>query len=132
MRPEEPNDLAIYAPLYAFVRTVPAGKVVTYGQAAAMTEGVTLTPRQVGSAMRVVPDDVPWQRVVGAGGHLPIGKRDPYLMQLQQRLLAGEGVTFLPGEAVQVDMTRCQWFPEGRETLQPGLFDVPADPAARD
>ena len=54
--------------VYAFVRTVPSGRVVTYGQVAEMVEGVALNPRQVGMIMFSAPEGVPWQRVVGAGG----------------------------------------------------------------
>ncbi|HZO91372.1 MAG TPA: MGMT family protein [Chthonomonadaceae bacterium] len=108
--------------VYAFVRSVPPGKVVTYGQVAGMVEGVSLTARQVGAAMHVAPKDVPWQRVVGAGGALPIAKRNPDLKKLQRRLLEQEGVRFLPGEEDRVDMARCQWRPQGQETEQGSLF----------
>ena len=117
------EDLEIYEPLYAFIRTVPPGKVVTYGQAAGMTEGVVLTARQVGAAMVVVPKDVPWQRVVGAGGTLPIGKRSPELKMLQRRLLEQEGATFLASDPDRVDMARCQWLPEDNDSPQGSLFD---------
>ena len=42
--------------VYAFVRTVPRGKVVTYGQVADMVEGVSLTARQVGQMTIQVQD----------------------------------------------------------------------------
>jgi methylated-DNA-protein-cysteine methyltransferase-like protein len=89
--------------VYAVVRAVPPGRVVTYGQVA----GVSITARQVGGIMNVSPPDVPWQRVVGAGGHLPIGKRSPGLKSRQQQLLESEGVEFLPNGCV--DMARFQW-----------------------
>ena|SRR5579862_8588614 len=93
--------------VYAFVRTVPSGMVVTYGQVADSVDGVSLTPREVGAIMNVSPPDVPWQRVVGAGGHLPIGKRSPHLKTRQRELLEAEGVTFLPNGCV--DMAAFQW-----------------------
>ena len=93
--------------VYEFVRTVPFGKVVTYGQVAGLIEGVSLTPRQVGGKMASAPPDVPWQRVVGAGGHLPIGKKATSLMIKQRQILVGEGVTFLPND--RIDMARHQW-----------------------
>jgi methylated-DNA-protein-cysteine methyltransferase-like protein len=96
--------------VYAFVRTIPAGKVVTYGQVAEMVEGVALTARQAGQIMNASPPDVPWQRVVGAGGHLPIGKRSPSLKNRQRELLENEGVAFLPNGCV--DMARHQWMAE--------------------
>jgi methylated-DNA-protein-cysteine methyltransferase-like protein len=105
--------------VYAFVRSVPPGKVVTYGQVAALVEGVSVTARQVGGILNVCPPGVPWQRVVGAGGHLPIGKRSPGLKSRQQELLESEGVAFLPNGCV--DMTRFQWMDEGSPQI--GLFD---------
>lgn len=104
--------------VYAFVRAVPRGAVVTYGQVAALVEGVSLTARQVGGIMNVSPPDVPWQRVVGAGGHLPIGKRSPGLKTRQQELLESEGVEFLPNGCV--DMAQFQWSVEA--TSPGGLF----------
>jgi methylated-DNA-protein-cysteine methyltransferase-like protein len=106
--------------VYAFVRTIPPGSVVTYGQVAALVAEVALTARQVGQIMNASPPDVPWQRVVGSGGHLPIGKRSPHLKIRQRQLLEAEGVAFLPDDCV--DMGRFQWQPEGEEGLG-GLFD---------
>lgn len=117
------DERDIYEPVYAFVRTVPSGKVVTYGQVADMVSGVSLTARQVGAAMFVAPKDVPWQRVVGAGGHLPIGKRSPEMKMLQRRLLEQEGVVFLPDAEDRVDMARCQWLPDGSGPAQGSLFE---------
>lgn len=93
--------------VFEFVRTVPPGRVVTYGQVAEMAEGVALTPRQVGGIMHTAPQDVPWQRVVGAGGRLPIGKLSVELSQRQRRLLEQEGVKF--GENDLIDMARHNW-----------------------
>lgn len=101
--------------VYAVVRTVPAGKVVTYGQVAEFVEGVSMSAREVGAAMNVSPRDVPWQRVVGAGGHLPIGKRNPTLATEQRRRLEMEGVVFLPNGCV--DMARFQWRPDGSDEV---------------
>ncbi len=116
------EDLEIYEPVYAFVRTVPSGKVVTYGQVAGMVEGVSLTARQVGTAMRFAPKDVPWQRVVGAGGMLPIAKRSPEMKSRQRELLEREGVIFLPGVNERIEMRKYQWMPEPDE--QASLFET--------
>lgn len=93
--------------VYQFVRSIPPGKVVTYGQAADLISEIALTARQVGSAMRWAPSDVPWHRVVGAGGHLPVGKRDPEMKLLQIRLLKQEGVRFIGSSLDRVDMEFC-------------------------
>jgi alkylated DNA nucleotide flippase Atl1 len=75
-----------------------------------MVEGVSLTARQVGQIMSAAPEGVPWQRVVGAGGHLPIGKRSPLMKTEQQRLLEMEGVAFHKDHCV--DMAAAQWLAE--------------------
>lgn len=106
--------------VYVFVRSVPNGKVVTYGQVAALVDGVSLSPREVGGIMNICPPDVPWQRVVGAGGKLPIGKKSPGLKTRQQDLLESEGVVFLPNGCI--DMARSQWIPDS-SISSGGLFD---------
>lgn len=93
--------------VYQFVRLIPPGKVVTYGQAADLITRANLTARQVGSAMRWAPADVPWHRVVGAGGRLPVGKRDPQIKMLQLELLRAEGVRFIGRSFDRVDMSFC-------------------------
>ncbi len=98
------NDIDWQEIVYEFVRTIPSGKVMTYGQVADSVRGVSVTARMVGSAMSMVPRDVPWQRVVGAGGHLPIGKRSSELKLFQMRLLKQEGVSFRGAGGDLVDL----------------------------
>ena len=102
------DETEIYAPVYALVRAIPPGFVATYGQVAGSLTEVSVTARQVGTAMRYAPKDVPWQRVVGAGGKLPIAKLSPELQERQRRLLEGEGVAFR-ATSDTVDMARHQW-----------------------
>ncbi len=122
MNSPENEEQNIYESVYAFVRSVPPGKVVTYGQVAGMLEEISLTARQVGAAMRNVSADVPWQRVVGAGGLLPIGKVSLELKSRQRELLEQEGVVFLPGNHERVDMRKSQWMPPVE--AQSSLFDL--------
>ena len=75
--------------VYAAVREIPLGRVLSYGQVAAL---VGTNPRTVGWAMSDAPDTVPWHRVVGARGYLSIVRRAPELKALQQSLLEAEGV----------------------------------------
>ncbi len=116
------DELDTFAHVYEFVRSVPPGKVVTYGQVAGEIFAVRLSARDVGAAMAVAPKDVPWQRVVGANGYLPIAKRNPDLCLLQRRLLEAEGVAFLNDTSPRVDMRKSQWLPAGE--LQGSLFDA--------
>lgn len=122
MKQWEDPELKLYESVYTFVRSVPVGKVVTYGQVAGMLADVSLTARQVGTAMRTVPDGVPWQRVVGAGGLLPIAKRSLELKSRQRDLLERESVVFLSGDKERVDMRKSQWMPPVEE--QARLFDT--------
>ncbi len=103
---------ALREQVYAFVRRVPAGRVVSYGMVAEACP--PLTARQVGRLMAFAPDDVPWWRVVGADGTLRIRRRDPMLAQLQRAYLEAEGVPF--DEAGRVQMTLCQ---AGERALAP-------------
>jgi methylated-DNA-protein-cysteine methyltransferase-like protein len=80
--------------VYTVVQTIPAGRVATYGDVAACL-GRRGVARQVGYALAALPpdrDDVPWHRVVGAGGRLsPRGDGGPD--PEQRRRLQAEGVT---------------------------------------
>ncbi len=78
-----------FAAIFAYVRSIPSGSVTSYGEVGA---AVGATPRTVGWAMTVCPQDIPWQRVVGSDGYLRIARRSPHLKQLQQQLLESEGV----------------------------------------
>jgi methylated-DNA-protein-cysteine methyltransferase-like protein len=87
--------------VYALVRQIPRGKVISYGQAAHVCP--PLTARQVGRIMaHALDDDIPWWRVVGSDGSLRIRKRDPMLAQLQKAYLQQEGVQFTPDGRVQM------------------------------
>lgn len=78
-----------FAAIYDYVRTVPAGRVTSYGEVGA---AVGVSARTVGWALSYAPADVPWQRVVGADGYLRIAKRSPELREVQRGLLESEGV----------------------------------------
>jgi methylated-DNA-protein-cysteine methyltransferase-like protein len=90
--------------VYALVRGIPRGRVVTYGQVAAAL-GVVHGARAVGWALRALPEEesarVPWHRVVGAGGR--ISPRAGLGPEIQRRRLRAEGVVFRSGA---VDLTR--------------------------
>jgi alkylated DNA nucleotide flippase Atl1 len=72
--------------------------------------------------MRYAPPDVPWQRVVGAGGRLPIAKLSPEAKLRQQQLLAEEGVCFHQRDGDRVDMARSQWRPPDSLTESDNMF----------
>ena len=90
--------------VYALVRRVPAGHVVTYGQVATLL-GRPRAARAVGGAMRRCPDDVPWHRVVNAQGG--ISRRRHEGSMLTQRIrLEHEGVRLRRG---RVPLSRYRW-----------------------
>lgn len=78
-----------FALIYDYIRAVPAGKVVSYGDVGA---AVGLSARMIGWALADCPEDVPWQRVVGADGYLRIARRSAELRTIQETLLKSEGV----------------------------------------
>lgn len=94
--------------VYAWVKRIPRGRVVTYGQLARALR-LRGGARTAGRAMAGCPGGrgVPWHRVVGAGGRLLI--REPYAA-LQRRLLEAEGVRFAGG---RVEMRAHGWPPPG-------------------
>lgn len=99
----------LYREIYALVRKVPPGRVVTYGQVAGVIGGISA--QMVGfalAALRHYPQEeaVPWQRVINAQG-----KVSPHglgIGTLQQRLLLEEeGVRF--DENGRVDFAVFGW-----------------------
>ena len=95
-----------WALVYAFVKRIPRGRVVTYG---GLAKALRLRggARSAGRAMAASPPGkaVPWHRVVGYGGKLLI--REPYA-SLQRKLLESEGVTLRES---RVDMKKHAWTP---------------------
>jgi len=85
--------------VHALVRTVPAGFVTTYGDVAAAI-GSKNVARHVGFAMAALPpgSDVPWWRVVAAGGRLATASAAT--QQRQARQLAAEGHTVQKGRVM--------------------------------
>jgi methylated-DNA-protein-cysteine methyltransferase related protein len=81
---------AFHAAVYRLVRQVPRGRVVTYGQVAALL-GYPRAARAVGQAMRHCPPSLPWHRVVNARGGISV-RGNVGSMLTQRILLEQEGV----------------------------------------
>jgi methylated-DNA-protein-cysteine methyltransferase-like protein len=98
-----------YNRVYDIVRTIPLGKVTTYGIIAEFL-GAKSSSRLVGWALNAVMDrvDIPCHRVVNRLGELSGKMHFDHPTQMKDRLLAEE-VTFI-GEAV--DLSKHLWKPQ--------------------
>jgi methylated-DNA-protein-cysteine methyltransferase-like protein len=100
------------ARILATIRKIPRGKVSTYG-AIARAAGYPGAARQVVGALRR-SFDLPWQRVLGAGGEIKLRGDSA----IEQRLrLESEGVTF---RGRRVNMKQHEFkFAKGKTTTKP-------------
>ncbi len=105
-----------YERVYAVVRAIPRGRVMTYGQVASAA-GMPRAARLVGTALRVAlsATPLPWQRVVGQRrpGFAAISIKDPVGGAMQRKLLMKEGVRFTDTGAI--DLTWFGWSPRRRK-----------------
>lgn len=102
-----------YSRIYAVVNRIPAGRVATYGQIAALA-GFPGHARQVGYALSALPDgqNIPWHRVINAKGQIS-RKAEPAYDDLQRLLLEAEGVVFDGNGTVSLE--RFGWRPKIRQ-----------------
>ncbi len=107
----------IRAAILAAIRKIPRGKVSTYG-AVARAAGLPRGARQVAGALHGAAD-VPWQRVLGAGGEIRLTGENAFEQRFR---LQAEGVRF---RGRRVDMKRHEFKFKGRPTLKRrGLEDA--------
>lgn len=113
------KSLAVPFPqrVYALVRRVPRGRVITYGAIARLL-GNPRAARQVGWAMAAAPEAsssgprIPAHRVINAQGELS-GRHAFGAEDLQRRRLEAEGVEFDADGRVELD--RYLWLPSERQ-----------------
>ncbi len=86
--------------IWKAVCAIPRGRVSSYG-AVAKRAGVPGRARLVGHALKVAPNelDLPWHRVVGAGGRISFPKASRQFAEQRKRLRA-EGVELTRGRVV--------------------------------
>lgn len=101
---QENKTQNFFARVYEVVALVPRGKVISYGQIAALL-GSPRSARQVGWALSTCPEELPWQRVVKADGSVTGGEYE----ELRRKLLAEEQVEFLTDGRVNMEAHR--WSP---------------------
>lgn len=98
-----------YTAVYRLISRVPKGKVVTYGQVAALL-GAPRAPRAVGAALRNLPPPlskkVPWQRVINASGGISF-RGDVIRAEEQRWLLEDEGIAF--SRHGKVNLEKYRW-----------------------
>jgi len=127
-------DAAFKAMVWKIARTIPAGKVATYGQIAAFIpapEGVspqgyqTARARWAGQSMAECPHDVPWQRVINAQGMISPRKG----AEEQRRLLEAEGVLF--DARGRINLARFGWAGPSSDWLKANGLLVPLAPGPK-
>lgn len=96
------------AEIYRMVGRIPRGRVMTYGQIAAIL-GKGFTARSVGQAMKLSDTEkIPWHRVINSLGSCSTG-RLTIPLNLQQQMLEAEGVIF--SRQGRCDLARFLWEP---------------------
>ena len=96
-RSSEPRENPALQAFWDVVAMIPAGKVSTYGDVARMA-GFPGRARQAGHALKNVPPgmNLPWHRVLGAGGRIVFPKSSSSFRE-QSRRLRSEGVKVKDG-----------------------------------
>lgn len=117
-----------YEPIWNVVARIPAGRVASYGQVAALA-GYPRGARLVGRALSRAPDSLglPWHRVVNAAGRISLPAGSPGFAEQVHRLRA-EGVV-VRGDRVSIDAAG--WAPSLDELVwAPALMgdDSPSRP----
>jgi len=101
-------DITFAEKVYALVAKIPEGRLMAYGQIAALC-GKPRGAWEVGQIAHFGPADLPWQRVVNKQGGLavgwPRGGRDAH-----KAILEAEGVAV--NINFIVDITSLQWWPD--------------------
>lgn len=92
--------------VYALVAQIPKGRVMTYGQLAALA-GSPYAARVVGGIAHWGDPDLPWQRVVKKSGSLAEGY--PGGLSGHKQVLEAEGVEVT--DDFKVDVERLLWWP---------------------
>lgn len=100
--------------VYAMVAQIPKGRVMTYGQLAALA-GHPYAARVVGGIAHWGDPDLPWQRVVKKSGSLAEGY--PGGLSGHKQVLEAEGVEVT--DDFRVDVERLLWWPpnQGQNSL---------------
>ena len=99
---------SFYQRVIDIIKSIPAGKVATYGQIAAYA-GNYRAARQVAFILHSSSrkENLPWHRVVNSKGSISLKPSHGY--EIQKKLLKKEGIIFKKNNCI--DLKRFQWFP---------------------
>jgi methylated-DNA-protein-cysteine methyltransferase-like protein len=114
---DSPVDPNFRQRVEALVAQIPQGRVMTYGQLAALC-GNARAARIVGGIAHFGDPKLPWQRVVNKQGGLASGY--PGDRRGHKAALEAEG--YEVSDDYQVDVKALLWWPDGMEPAQQGLF----------
>ncbi len=112
MKPKDRSSFNQF--VYEICRSIPPGRVMTYGGIAACIEHPAnmdpfaydrIKARWVGYALKDCPEDVPWHRVINARGQISARPGHDF----QRTLLEDEGITF--GQSGRINLKRYNWEP---------------------
>jgi methylated-DNA-protein-cysteine methyltransferase related protein len=98
--------------VFDLVAQIPKGRVMTYGQIAALA-GAAWAAWEVGQIAHHGPSDLPWQRVVNKQGGLAVGW--PGGISIHKAALEADGVEV--SDDFKVDVARLLWNPNQIELL---------------
>jgi methylated-DNA-protein-cysteine methyltransferase related protein len=106
-RPAAQDNPALEA-IWHVVASIPRGQVSTYG-AVARAAGLPGRARQTGFALRVAPEELnlPWHRVLGAGGRIVFPESSRAYKE-QARRLRAEGVPVKDGRVAASAVTQLE------------------------
>lgn len=103
MRKKQANRVSFSDEVVAIIKSIPRGKVATYGQIAALA-GNRFAARQVVRVLHSLSgrEGLPWHRVVNSRGMISLPPGGGY--EQQKRLLTEEGVVFDEGGRIDFSM----------------------------
>ena len=122
----EGDRVRVREEVFALVRQIPRGRVMTYGQISAELAS-RLSPRAVGWIMHRCPEDVPWQRVVNASGGFSTDRLPDFPKGLQRAMLEDEGVEMRQDGTLDLEVYR--WLPDRADR---GIGGLAPESAAQD
>jgi methylated-DNA-protein-cysteine methyltransferase-like protein len=102
-----PSEQRFAELVYEYVAVIPFGRVMTYGQIAALC-GSPRAARIVGGIAHFGPEELPWHRVVSKSGSL--ARSFPGGREEQGARLATEGISV--SNDFTIDIEKLLWWPQ--------------------